>query len=115
MHHGHLQGANKCKGDRKWCATCLKAGHQHEDTATHTAHECTVAREVWAKLARAWEEATGESLDVSHPRLTVLGLRPTPPQTATPHPYIPLSLALSHSPRERKRETRELSPTSDFP
>jgi hypothetical protein len=84
MHHGHLQGANKCKGDRKWCTTCLKAGHQHEDTATHTAHECPIAREVWAKLARAWEEATGEHLDVSHPRLTVLGLRPTPPQTATP-------------------------------
>jgi len=84
MHHGHLQGAKKCKGDRKWCATCLRAGHQHEDTATHTAHECPIAREVWAKLARAWEDATGESLDVSHPRLTVLGLRPTPPQTATP-------------------------------
>ena len=72
MHHGHLQGANKCEGDRKWCATCLKAGHKHEDTATHTAHECTVAREVWEKLAKAWEEATGERLDTSHPRLTVL-------------------------------------------
>ena len=84
MHHGHLQGANKCEGDRKWCATCLKAGHKHEDTATHTAHECPVAREVWEKLARAWEEATGEHLDPSHPRLTVLGLRPAPPQTATP-------------------------------
>ena len=61
-----------------------KAGHKHEDTATHTAHECPVAREVWAKLARAWEDATGEHLDVTRPRLTVLGLRPTPPQAATP-------------------------------
>ena len=84
VHHGHLQGGDKCKGDRRWCATCLKAGDKREDTATHTAHECTVAREVWAKLTSAWEDATGESLDVSHPRLTVLGLRPAPPQTATP-------------------------------
>jgi len=73
VHHGHLQGGDKCKGDRRWCATCLKAGDQHEDTAIHTAHECTVAREVWAKVANAWEDATGERLDVSHPRLTVLG------------------------------------------
>ena len=80
VHHGHLQGGDKCKGDRRWCATCLKAGDQHEDTTTHTAHECTVAREVWAKVANAWEDATGERLDVSHPRLTVLGLRPAPPQ-----------------------------------
>ena len=84
MHHGHLQGAKKCKGDRKWCATCLKAGHEHEDTATHTAHECPVAREVWAKIAKAWENATGEHLDVTRPHLTVLGLRPAPPQAATP-------------------------------
>ena len=84
MHHGHLQGAKKCKGDRKWCATCLKAGHEHEDTATHTAHECPVAREVWAKIAKAWESATGEHLDVTRPHLTVLGLRPAPPQAATP-------------------------------
>jgi hypothetical protein len=84
MHHGHLQGANKCEGDRGWCATCLKAGHKHEDTATHTAHECPVAREVWARVAKAWEDATGERLDAAHPRLTVLGLRPAPPQTATP-------------------------------
>ena len=85
VHHGHLQGGDKCKGDHRWCATCLKAGDKHEDTATHTAHECTVAREVWARVANAWEDATGERLDVSHPRLTVLGLRPAPPQTAT-HP-----------------------------
>ena len=37
---------------------------------------------VWPR--HPWEDATGESLDVSSPRLTVLGLRPTPPQTATP-------------------------------
>ena len=84
MHHGHLQGGNKCKGDRKWCARCLKAGDQHEDTATHTAHSCPAAREVWARVAKAWEDATGEHLDVSSPRLTVLGLRPKPQQAATP-------------------------------
>jgi hypothetical protein len=84
VHHGHLQGGNKCKGDRKWCARCLKAGDQHEDTATHTAHSCPAAREVWARVAKAWEDATGEHLDVSSPRLTVLGLRPKPQQAATP-------------------------------
>ena len=84
IHHGHLQGGNKCKADRKWCARCLKAGDQHEDTATHTAHGCPAAREVWARVAKAWEDATGEHLDVSCPRLTVLGLRPKPQQTATP-------------------------------
>ena len=84
IHHGHLQGGNKCKADRKWCARCLKAGDQHEDTATHTAHGCPAAREVWARVAKAWEDATGEHLDVSCPRLTVVGLRPKPQQTATP-------------------------------
>ena len=54
MHHGHLQGGNKCKADRKWCVRCLKAGDQHEDTATHTAHGCPAAREVWARVAKAW-------------------------------------------------------------
>ena len=35
-------------------------------------------------MAKAWEDATGQHLDVSCPRLTVLGLRPRPQQTATP-------------------------------
>jgi len=35
-------------------------------------------------VAKAWQDATGEHLDVSSPRLTVLGLRPEPQQTATP-------------------------------
>ena len=81
VHHGHLQGGNKCKGDHKWCARCLKTGHRHEDTATHTAHSCPAARQVWARVAKAWEDATGQHLDVSCPRLTVLGLRPRPQQT----------------------------------
>ena len=33
---------------------------------------------------KAWEDATGEHLDISSPRLTVLGLRPGPQQAATP-------------------------------
>ena len=53
-------------------------------TATHAAHGCPAAREVWARVAKAWEDATGEHLDVSSPRITVLGLRPEPQQTATP-------------------------------
>ena len=96
MHHGHLQGGNKCKGDRKWCARCLKAGHQHEDTATHTAHSCPAAREVWARVAKVWQDATGEHLDVSSPRLTVLGLRapspsrrPRPPKRHATKPRSP--------------------------
>jgi len=84
VHHGHLQGGNKCKGDHRWCARCLKAGHKHEDTATHTAHSCPAAREVWTRVAKAWEDATGEHLDISSARLTVLGLRPEPQQAATP-------------------------------
>ena len=34
-------------------------GDHHEDTATHTAHDCPADREVWARVAKAWEDATG--------------------------------------------------------
>jgi hypothetical protein len=85
MHHGHWQGANKCrgKGDQHLCATCLQAGDSHEDTAMHVAHECPVARAVWAAVARAWQAATSEPLDVGDPTLTVFGLRPKPPDSAS--------------------------------
>ena len=84
MHHGHMQGANKCrgKGDQHLCATCLQAGVSREDTAMHVAHECPVARAVWAAVAQAWQAATSESLDVGDPVLTVFGLRPKPPDNA---------------------------------
>ena len=39
---------------------------------------------MWARVAKAWEDATGVHLDMSCPRLTVLGLHPRPQQTAMP-------------------------------
>ena len=85
MHHGHWQAANKCRGtsDQHLCATCQQAGVSHEDTAMHVAHECPVARAVWAAVAQAWQAATSEPLDVGDPTLTVLGLRPKPPDSAS--------------------------------
>jgi len=83
IHHGHWQGGNKGKGDQGLCATCLQAGASHEDTTTHVAHDCPTARAVWAAIAQTWQEATSEPLDVTNPTLTVLGLRPKPPDGAT--------------------------------
>ena len=83
MHHGHWQGGNKGKGDQSLCATCLQTGARHEDTTTHVAHDCPTARDVWAAIAQTWQEATSEPLDVTNPTLTVLGLRPKPPDGAT--------------------------------
>ena len=40
-------------------------------------HECPEAQEVWQAVAAAWKEVTQEALDVSTPRLTVMGLRVT--------------------------------------
>ena len=36
-------------------------------------HECPEAQEVWQAVAAAWKEVTQEALDVSTPRLTVMG------------------------------------------
>ena len=45
IHHGHWQGVNKCKGDQRYCATCLRAtGVRHEETVMHVAHACPTAR-----------------------------------------------------------------------
>ena len=78
MHHGHLQGARtSAKAAASGAPPASRPG-TNTRTPPPTPHTSRpIAREVWAKLARAWEDATGESLDVSHPRLTVLGLRPT--------------------------------------
>ena len=81
IHHGHWQGGIKLRGggERHLCATCLQAGDSQEDTAVHVAHGCPTARAVWAAVARTWQEATSEPLDVTDPTLTVLGLRPKQP------------------------------------
>ena len=71
------------KGDQRLCATCLQTGARHEDTTTHVAHDCPTARAVWAAIAQTWQEATSEPLDVTNPTLTVVGLRPKPPDGAT--------------------------------
>ena len=78
IHHGHRQGANKCKGDKALCARCLQRGDRHEETVTHEVTACPEARAVWAGIVKAWEAATGEPLDTATPRLTVMGLRPEP-------------------------------------
>ena len=84
IHHGHLQGANKCKGDQRYCATCLQTtGARREETVMHASHECPTARAVWTAVGKAWEAATTESLDATDPILTVLGLRPEPPHGAS--------------------------------
>ena len=50
MHHGHVEGATKCAGDRALCPRCLM--HRVEETAVHKYHECpVVADEVWKPLA----------------------------------------------------------------
>ena len=83
MHHGHWQGAKKCKGDHALCARCLQGGARHEETVAHVVHDCPTAREVWPAIAKAWEAATTEPLDTSSQSVTVLGLRPKPPAGAT--------------------------------
>jgi len=83
LHHGHWQGNHKCTGDRRYCATCLQeTGDRHEEHAIHVSHDCATARAVWAAVADTWESATTEPLDVNDPTLTVLGLRPQPPDGA---------------------------------
>ena len=83
IHHGHWQGNHKCKGDQRYCATCLlQTGAHHEETVRHVAHDCPTARAVWTAVAGAWEAATTEPLDVTNPTLTVLGLRQKPPDGA---------------------------------
>ena len=48
----------------------------------HVSHDCPTARAVWAAVADTWESATTEPLDVNDPTLTVLDLRPQPPDGA---------------------------------
>ena len=79
IHHGHWQGNQKCKGDQRYCATCLQETRdQHEEQVMHVSHDCPTARAVWAAVADTWEAATTKPLDVANPTLTVLGLRPQP-------------------------------------
>ena len=41
-------------------------------------HDCPEAQGVWEAVAAAWEAVTRETIDVSTPRLTVMGLRQEP-------------------------------------
>ena len=79
MHHGHVQASHKCKGDKAFCAQCLRRGEWHEETAIHEYHECPAIREgVWKPLAKVWLAATGDTINVESPLLTVAGLRLAP-------------------------------------
>ena len=56
MHHGHLQGQHKCKGqgDKALCARCLQLDppQRHEESVLHEYHECPKVRKgVWEPLA----------------------------------------------------------------
>ena len=83
IHHGQWQGTHKCTGDQRYCATCLQeTGDKREEHAMHVSHDCPTARAVWAAVADTWESATAEPLDVNDPTLTILGLRPQPPDGA---------------------------------
>jgi hypothetical protein len=89
MHHGHLQGYCRAQTSAKETADgAPRASRPGTATRTPPPTQHTSAQSP-ARCGRAWprhpwEDATGESLDVSSPRLTVLGLRPTPPQTDPP-------------------------------
>ena len=74
-HHGLRQGAKKEKGEKALCACCLRNGHRIEETAQHEHHDCPTARAVWQQVAAAWLQATGESVDINSPLLTIMGLR----------------------------------------
>lgn len=77
-HHGLRQGAKKEKGEKALCACCLRNGHRIEETAQHEHHDCPTARAVWQQVAAAWLQATGESVDINSPLLTIMGLRARP-------------------------------------
>ena len=82
-HHGHTQGAKKCKGDMALCAACLKRGRRVEETAQHEHHDCPeLAHKVWRAIAKEWLRTTGEELDVSDPLVTVMGMRGLPREEA---------------------------------
>ena len=72
---GAAQGAKKEKGEKALCACCLRNGHRIEETAQHEHHDCPTARAVWQQVAAAWLQATGESVDINSPLLTIMGLR----------------------------------------
>ena len=46
MHHGHMQGANKCAGDRALCPWGLLAGQRIEESTLREHHECEAARAI---------------------------------------------------------------------
>ena len=80
IHHGHIEGANKCAGDEALCARCLADAHPTEETAVHKYYSCqTVLDHVWGPIARAWHRTTGDTLDFSSPLLAITGLRLQPP------------------------------------
>ena len=57
----------------------MRRGERHEETAIHEYHECPTIREgVWRPLAKVWLAATGDTINVESPLLTVAGLRLAP-------------------------------------
>ena len=78
-HHGHVQGAKKCSGDKALCAHCLAHGRRTEEHAAHEHHDCpVVAQKVWRAVADAWARTTGERLDPADPTLAIMGVRRRP-------------------------------------
>jgi len=78
---GFMIGSHRTKGDDCICRRC---GHQRqhssewtgdEETVNHTFHGCSEVARLWKALLSNWAATTGEVLDHTDPRVTLLGDR----------------------------------------
>ena len=72
---GFLVGARRQRGAKAECAHCRRAGRTCEESMRHMLAECPRAKDVWTRVLKAWERATGEVLDPNDTRVTLLGDR----------------------------------------
>ena len=56
IHHGHLQGANKCKGDQRYCATCLQTRNRCPVSGGFYGPGALARRRRWVRPTGRWEK-----------------------------------------------------------
>ena len=72
---GHNIGGVKQKDEHAMCARCRLAGRRVEETLEHAYATCSAVAMLWAVVLRRWNAATGQALDATDLRVTLLGDR----------------------------------------
>ena len=107
---GHLIGKNKTYGKTNK-PHCLRCEAQHmivDESLEHAYHTCPDVAALWQQIIHKWNAATGQTLDHTDPRITLLGDRHTQQHAITEHLWRFVHAA-THVTIHKERQQQQLN------